>query len=137
MKEDFRTAFDAASKGSGRLDQRALGVALRYLGQNPSHGELQDLMGRHGAGGGLDINAFTAMLSNQAEAAESSSALIEAFQVFDKDGSGVLTAGELRHVLGNLGEKLTEEEVAGMTAEALDGQVTMNYQAFVTRVLGR
>jgi calmodulin len=37
--------------------------------------------------------------------------IIEAFRVFDKDGNGTISAAELRHVMTNLGEKLTDEEV--------------------------
>ena len=36
--------------------------------------------------------------------------LIEAFKIFDKDGNGVISAAELRHVMTTLGERLTEEE---------------------------
>lgn len=36
---------------------------------------------------------------------------IRGFQVFDKDGNGVIGAGELRYVLTQLGEKMTDEEV--------------------------
>jgi hypothetical protein len=32
-------------------------------------------------------------------------------QVFDKDGNGFISAAELRHIMTNLGEKLTDEEV--------------------------
>jgi Ca2+-binding EF-hand superfamily protein len=37
--------------------------------------------------------------------------IIEAFRVFDKDGNGTISAAEPRHVMTNLGEKLTDEEV--------------------------
>jgi hypothetical protein len=33
------------------------------------------------------------------------------FCSFDKDGNGFISAAELRHVMTNLGEKLTDEEV--------------------------
>ena len=36
----------------------------------------------------------------------------EAFKVFDKDGNGFISAAELRHVMTNLGEKLTDDEVS-------------------------
>jgi calmodulin len=38
----------------------------------------------------------------------------QAFKVFDKDGNGFISAAELRHVMTNLGEKLTDEEVDEM-----------------------
>merc|ERR1711862_684505 len=44
--------------------------------------------------------------------------LIEAFKVFDRDGNGYISAAELRHVMTNLGEKLTDEEVFDMIREA-------------------
>lgn len=48
--------------------------------------------------------------------------LIEAFKVFDRDGNGFISAAELRHVMTNLGEKLTDEEIDEMIREAyIDG----------------
>lgn len=38
----------------------------------------------------------------------------EVFRVFDKDGNGIISAAELRLVMSNLGEKLTDEEVDEM-----------------------
>jgi Ca2+-binding EF-hand superfamily protein len=36
---------------------------------------------------------------------------VKGFQVFDKEGRGKIGAGELRYVLTQLGEKMTDEEV--------------------------
>ena len=53
----------------------------------------------------------------------------EAFRVFDKDGNGFISAAELRHVMTNLGEKLTDEEVDEMIREAdVDGDGQVNYE---------
>ena len=50
----------------------------------------------------------------------------EAFKVFDKDCNGYISANELKHIMTNLGEKLTEEEINEMMLEADkdgDGQI--------------
>ena len=51
-----------------------------------------------------------------------------AFRVFDKDGNGFISAAELRHIMTNLGEKLTDEEVDEMIREAIDGDGQINYE---------
>lgn len=45
---------------------------------------------------------------------DSEEEIIEAFKVFDKDGNGFISIDELKHVMTNLGEKLTEEEIQEM-----------------------
>lgn len=59
-------------------------------------------------------------------------------QVFDKDGNGFISAAELRHIMTNLGEKLTDEEVDEMIREAdVDGDGQINYDEFVGESLAR
>ena len=50
----------------------------------------------------------------------------EAFRDFDQDGNGLISADELRNVMDNLGEKLSDEEVDEMLRKTdidRDGQI--------------
>ena len=68
---------------------------------------------------------------------ESEEELLDAFQVFDKDQNGFISSAELRHVMTNLGEKLTEEEVDEMISEAdKDGDGQINYKGRCHRTDG-
>jgi calmodulin len=50
------------------------------------------------------------------------------YRVFDKDNNGVISSTELRRVMTNLGEKLTDDEVEDMIKEAdIDGDGMVNY----------
>ena len=69
---------------------------------------------------------------------DSEEELQEAFKVFDKDGNGTISAAELRHVMTNLGEKLTDEEVDEMIREAdVDGDGKINYEEFVKMMMAK
>lgn len=49
--------------------------------------------------------------------------------MFDKNNDGLISSMELRHVMTNLGEKLSEEEVDDMIKEAdLNGDGMVNYE---------
>lgn len=53
-----------------------------------------------------------------------------------QDGNGYISAAELRHVMTNLGEKLTDEEVDEMIREAdIDGDGQVNYEGGYTLVV--
>ncbi|ELW47266.1 Calmodulin [Tupaia chinensis] len=71
------------------------------------------------------------MMARKMKDTDSEEEIREAFRVFDKDGNGYISAAELRHVMTNLGEKLTDEEVDEMIREADidgDGQLTAHCQ---------
>lgn len=59
------------------------------------------------------------MMANRMNEAQSEEDdLRAAFRVFDKDGNGFISPQELRQVMLNLGEKLTDEEIEVMIREA-------------------
>ena len=75
------------------------------------------------------------MMARKMKDTDSAEEIKEAFKVFDKDGNGYISAAELRHIMTNLGEKLTDEEVDEMIREAdVDGDGQINYDEFVDMV---
>lgn len=72
------------------------------------------------------------MMARKMKDTDSEEEIREAFRVFDKDGNGFISAAELRHVMTNLGEKLTDEEVDEMIREAdIDGDGQVNYEGCI------
>ena len=66
------------------------------------------------------------MMAKKMKDTDTEEEMKEAFKVFDRDNNGFISAQELRLVMANLGEKLTDEEVEEMIKEADmngDGQV--------------
>ena len=78
--------------------------------------------------GTIDFPEFLTMMARKMKDTDSAEEIKEAFKVFDKDGNGFISAAELRHIMTNLGEKLTDEEVDEMIREAdVDGDGQINY----------
>jgi len=138
---EFREAFSLFDKdGDGTISTRELGTVMRSLGQNPTEAELQDMINEVDADGSgtIDFPEFLVMMARKMRDTDSEEELREAFRVFDKDGNGFISASELRRIMTNLGEKLSDAEVDEMIREADstgDGQI--DYDEFVLKLMRR
>ncbi|KAG5645669.1 hypothetical protein DXG03_005507 [Asterophora parasitica] len=132
---EFKEAFSLFDKdGDGTITTKELGTVMRSLGQNPTEAELQDMINEVDADGNgtIDFPEFLTMMARKMRDTDSEEEIKEAFKVFDKDGNGYISAAELRHVMTNLGEKLSDNEVDEMIREAdVDGDGQINYDEFV------
>ncbi|KAJ3191747.1 hypothetical protein HK101_007440 [Irineochytrium annulatum] len=138
---EFKEAFSLFDKdGDGTITTKELGTVMRSLGQNPTEAELQDMINEVDADGNgtIDFPEFLTMMARKMKDTDSEEEIKEAFKVFDKDGNGFISAAELRHVMTNLGEKLTDEEVDEMIREAdVDGDGQINYEEFVKMMMSK
>ncbi|CAE8709385.1 unnamed protein product [Polarella glacialis] len=136
---EFKEAFSLFDKdGDGTITTKELGTVMRSLGQNPTEAELQDMINEVDADGNgtIDFPEFLSLMARKMKDTDTEEELIEAFKVFDRDGNGFISAAELRHVMTNLGEKLTDEEVDEMIREAdVDGDGQINYEEFVKMMM--
>ena len=88
--------------------------------------------------GTIDFPEFLSLMARKMKDTDTEEELIEASKVCDRDGNGFISAVELRHVMTNLGEKLTDEEVDEMIREAdVDGDGQTNYEEFVKMMMAK
>ncbi|KAH8062499.1 Ca2-binding protein [Aureococcus anophagefferens] len=124
---EFKEAFSLFDKdGDGTITTKELGTVMRSLGQNPTEAELADMINEVDADGNgtIDFPEFLTMMARKMKDTDSEEEILEAFK--------------LRHIMTNLGEKLTDEEVDEMLREAdIDGDGQINYEEFVKMMMSK
>ena len=133
---EFKKDFSVLDKdGDGLISTKELGAVMRSIGQSPTEAELQDIVSEvdSDGSGSVDFPEFLTMMARKLKDTDSEEEIRDSFRAFDKDGNGFISAAELRHVMTNLGEKLTDEEVDEMIRERdIDGDGQVNYEEFFT-----
>ncbi len=115
--------------GSATISVEELGKVMRSLGMNPTPLELRELIKEVDIdrSGSIDFEEFkTLMLDRRGD---STSRLHLAFEVFDKDKTGSISADEMRSVMNRF--ELTDAELDEMVKEVdLDGDGKIGFEEF-------
>lgn len=67
--------------------------------------------------------------------------LLEGFKIFDRDGKGLISVEDFRHVMRTLGDKLDDKIIDDMIKEAetvfncLDKNQFINYEIFINKMM--
>lgn len=110
---------------------------MRFLGQDPTEAEVQDMINEVDADGNgiIDYSESLTLMERKMKNTDSEKEILEAFKVFDKDGNAFISAADIT----NLGEYLADEEVDEMIRETdiadIDGDGQINYEEFVKMMM--
>lgn len=137
MRETF-SLFDR--DGDDKIAVGELGLFLRALRRAPTDSEVAQYAkqldskstGKISIADLLPFLAKTPAINKQQAEAD----LVAAFRVFDADRTGFIAAGELKHIVTSVGEKMSERDADELIKEAdPNGTGRIDYQAFAKRLV--
>jgi len=136
---EFFEAFCMFDKNrDGQISLHELGAIMCNLGLNPTDEELQELIeGVDKKGDGtIDFPGFLTLISTKLQVSvESAEEMRAAFEIFDLNSAGNISAVELKQVMSSIGETISEEEINDMIREGdADGDGMINYEEFVQMI---
>lgn len=132
---EFREAFNNFDKDrSGAIDAGELRALCEWVGQDTSDEEVANMMAIADGdkSGKIDFWEFATLMAHKMGASSNpDETLRNAFQVFDSDGDGTISAKEIREVMWEMGECIDEGDIAGVMGDIdANGDGRVDYDEF-------
>ncbi|KAL5267202.1 hypothetical protein ACHWQZ_G004296 [Mnemiopsis leidyi] len=138
---EFKDAFDIFDEDvSGTVSTSELASVMKTLGQDIDEKEVGIMISEVDSDGSgeIDFAEFCTLMARQMEKADPEYEYKKAFTIFDKRNDGFIDAAELKHVMTNIGEDMSDYEIKEMIKEAdLDGDGKLNYDEFLNIMLAK
>ncbi|CBY32599.1 unnamed protein product [Oikopleura dioica] len=148
----FKDAFELFDRtGEGKIAWKDCASLARCFGYNPTNAFVLNLLSTGNPeeepelpltkqeleGNFVTLDEFLPHLwiVSQAPDPGSYEDFFEGLKVFDKHGDGNVSSAELRHVLSNLGEKLTGVEIDTLIGDQEDQFGNINYDKFIKTIM--
>lgn len=133
LMEDVQDVFHFHDTvGDGKIAANQLPAALRAMMLNPTEALLEELTKKRTSGSRISIEEFIPIYKKvEAECGRNTTA--KEFQTllshFDREGNGQIQLVELKNMLQNGGEKLSNQEVDNLLfgVEVVDGKININH----------
>ena len=110
LKEAF-TMFDRDK--DGLINYNELGNVLKSQGFSPTNQELLEMIADvdENEDDKINFEEFLILIHSRLKKADIENELNEAFSVYDKNGSGIISIREFKKIMNSLGDKICEEEI--------------------------
>jgi calmodulin len=131
---EFREAFYAFDKDrSGYIDKDELKNLCAWVGQDATDADIDSMMvlADGDNSGKIDFWEFCTLMAHKMGDTNPDKTLRHAFRVFDNDGSGTISADELKDVMREMGEQIDESDMDSlMRCMDVNGDGQIDYEEF-------
>lgn len=131
---EYKDAFSLFDRNNdGSITSSELGDVMKSLGVIATEEEVNDVIHDFDLqdNGVITYDEFTEMMTKKLSDDEYDQQIQAAFKVFDQDGNGYITATELKTVMAQLGERMTDREVMDLIRQNdMDGDSQIDIQEF-------
>ncbi|NP_001161590.1 myosin alkali light chain [Saccoglossus kowalevskii] len=133
--KDTFSLFDR--KGDNKAACSQIGDILRSMNLNPTIAEVKKLTEGKGADHRFSFEEFLPMYQSSVKCKDQGEFedYMEVLKVFDKEGNGLISGAELRHVMGTLGERMSDDEIEAVLVGFEDGDGNVNYEDWVKHIM--
>lgn len=133
-------AFSSLDKrDEGKIKVGDIAQAMKKLGHNIKVDwleKMEDEIDTEGTGY-IEFEEFLTLIQKKIQEDEDEKELKEIFRVLDKEKKGEVNVNELRWILKNLGDDLTEDDIDDMIMDVdTDGSGWVDYDEFAKLMLG-
>ena len=135
---EYKEIFDSYDiNKNGKIERKEMKIILKKLGKNGIQEEIDEIwraMNKIESDSTISFDDFIEFINrfNLTKNSMSTDDIINAFQIFDRNHDGTISINEFKHILMDLGQKLSEEEVEEIFQDIdfnEDGKI--NYREFV------
>jgi len=135
----WKDAFDMFDQdGDGSITAVELESVLKKLGVGVTKAEAKMMLDDvdTDGDGSIDLQEFITMMDRRMTPEEEETEMLKAFHVFDRNGDGFIDIDELKHIMYNMGETITDEEASVILKMAdTNGDGRVDYGEFVKIML--
>ena len=135
---EYKEIFDSYDiNKNGKIERKEMKIILKKLGKNGTQEEIDEIwraLNKIESDSTISFDDFIEFINrfNLTKNSMSTDDIINAFEIFDRNHDGTISINEFKHILMDLGQKLSEDEVEEIFQDIdfnEDGKI--NYREFV------
>ena len=135
---EYQDLFDSYDLNkTGEIERKEMKTILKKLGKESTNEEIEQIwksMNKIESDYTISFDDFIEFIKryNLSKNSMSTDDIINAFEIFDRNHDGTISINEFKHILMDLGQKFSEDEVNEIITEIdLDNNGKINYRDFV------